>query len=44
MRATKKEVSTTGGVAGYNTPIGAAGNPTPEETKKMEERKEKTIG
>ena len=44
MKTTKKEVSTTGGVAGYNSPIGAPGNPTPEELKKMEERKEETIG
>tara|TARA_Y100001951_G_C11249379_1_gene245396 strand:+ start:100 stop:603 length:504 start_codon:yes stop_codon:yes gene_type:complete len=43
MRTTKKEVSTTGGVAGYNTPIGAAGNPTPEEIKRWKKEKRKLL-
>ena len=43
MRTTTKEVSTTGGVAGYNTPIGAAGNPTPEELKRWKKEKRKLL-
>ncbi len=43
MKTTKKEVSTTGGVAGYNAPIGAPGNPTPEELKRWKKEKRKLL-
>ena len=39
----KKEVSTTGGVAGYNSPIGAPGNPTPEELKRWKKEKRRLL-
>ena len=43
MKTTKKEVSTTGGVAGYNSPIGAPGNPTPEELKRWKKEKRRLL-
>jgi len=41
MSKTKKEVSTTGGIAGYQGRISAPGNPTPEEETKKEATSEK---
>ena len=43
LAATKKEVSTTGGVAGYQGQISAPGNPTPEELNRRKKQKRKLL-
>ena len=43
MKKVKKEVSTTGGIAGYNGRIGAPGNPTEEELKRWKKQKGKLV-
>ncbi len=43
MKKTKKEVSTTGGAAGFMGQISAPGNPTPEEQKRWNKQKRKLL-
>ena len=43
MSKTKKEVSTTGGVAGYQGRLSAPGNPTPEELNVRKKQKRKLL-
>ena len=43
MKKVKKEVSTTGGIAGYNGRIGAPGNPSEEELKRWKKQKGKLV-
>ena len=43
MSKTKKEVSTTGGVAGYQGRLSAQGNPTPKELNRRKKQKRKLV-
>ena len=43
MKTTKKEVSTTAGVAGYQGRLSAVGNPTPEELTRRKKQKRKLL-
>ena len=43
MKKSKKEVSTTGGVAGYSAPMSAQGNATPKELNRRKKQVRKLV-
>ena len=43
MKKVKKEISTTGAVAGFNAPLGVPGNPTEKEKRRWKKQKRKLI-